>query len=311
MVFARASSPTACTVTSRQAGAEPRLLEIGRPIERELRRGESHAYQIPLAADQYLEAVVEQRSINVVVTAFDPAGKKLMEIDNAKTMHGSEVLALIAEDAGPYRVEVRPAMKLAVLGRYTLNIIALRSPTADERSLEAARRLSEESRSLRQKGKYNEAVPLEERALAIREKVLGADHSVVAKSLHALAVLYDDQADYAKAEPLNVRALAIREKALGPDHPDVARSLFNLAWIYLMGQDFAKAEECYQRAVATQEKALGADHPDVATMLNDFAILYERKGDYDQAIAGSAGGGSSGASSIRLFRIDSRRNQGR
>src|SRR5262245_38954917 len=38
-------------------------LELGKPIERELAGGQSHAYQITLAAGQYLNVVVEQRGI--------------------------------------------------------------------------------------------------------------------------------------------------------------------------------------------------------------------------------------------------------
>ena len=39
-------------------------------------------------------------------------------------------------------------------------------------------------------GRYAEAEPLYERALAIREKALGPDHPDVATSLNNLAVLY-------------------------------------------------------------------------------------------------------------------------
>src|SRR6266705_554827 len=68
-------------------------------------------------------------------------------------------------------------------------------------------------------GKYAEAVPLAQRALAIREKALGPDHPDVASLLNNLAELYRAQGRYADAEALFKRSLAIREKALGPDHP--------------------------------------------------------------------------------------------
>ena len=81
-------------------------------------------------------------------------------------------------------------------------------------------------------GKYADAIPLAERALALREKVLGPNHPDVALSLNNLAQLYKDQGRYSDAEPLYQRSLAIREKALGRDHPDVAQSLNNLAVLY-------------------------------------------------------------------------------
>jgi CHAT domain-containing protein/Flp pilus assembly protein TadD len=132
-------------------------------------------------------------------------------------------------------------------------------------------------------GKYAEAIPLAQRALAIREKALGPDHPDVATSLNSVALLYDNLGRDADAEPLYKRALAIREKALGPDHPDVAQSLNNLAELYGAQGRYADAEPLYKRALAIWEKALGPDHPDVAMSLNNLAELYRAQGRYADA----------------------------
>jgi tetratricopeptide (TPR) repeat protein len=68
-------------------------------------------------------------------------------------------------------------------------------------------------------GKYAEAEPLLQRALAIREQQLGPDHPDTATSLNNLAGLYQDQGRYAEAEPLFQQALAICEQQLGASHP--------------------------------------------------------------------------------------------
>ena len=73
------------------------------------------------------------------------------------------------------------------------------------------RRPEQSGRALRNQGKYDEAEPLYQRALAIREKALGPDHPDVAESLNNLAELYSNQGKYAEAEPLYKRALAIDE----------------------------------------------------------------------------------------------------
>src|SRR5262245_51328540 len=86
--------------------------------------------------------------------------------------------------------------------------------------------------ALVQAGHYVEAEPHLNRALAIREKSLGADHPDTANALNNLAHLNYSQGRYAEAEPLFKRALAIREKALGPDHPETAESLNKLAELY-------------------------------------------------------------------------------
>jgi tetratricopeptide (TPR) repeat protein len=101
---------------------------------------------------------------------------------------------------------------------------------------------------LRQAGKFSEAIPLAQRALANREKALGPDHLDVAHALNDLASLYDTQDRYADAEPLHMQSLAVREKALGPDHPAVATSLNELASLYREQGRYADAEPLQRRA---------------------------------------------------------------
>ena len=124
---------------------------------------------------------------------------------------------------------------------------------------------------LQAQGDFAGARPLFERALAIREKVLGPEHPDTATSLSNLAILLQDQGDFAGARPLFERALAIREKALGPEHPNTARSLNNLARLLQDQGDFAGARPLFERALAIREKVLGPEHPDTATSLNNLA----------------------------------------
>jgi tetratricopeptide (TPR) repeat protein len=93
---------------------------------------------------------------------------------------------------------------------------------------EAAGLLNQAGAYLHDRARYQEAEPLYQRALAIREQVLGPEHPDVATSLNDLALLYDSQGRYRHAEPLYQRALAIYKKVLGPEHTDVATILNNL-----------------------------------------------------------------------------------
>ncbi len=123
-------------------------------------------------------------------------------------------------------------------------------------------------------GRYTEAEPLYQRALAIRERAFGPDHLNIAISLNNLAKLYHDQGRYVQAEPLFHRALAIKERALDSDHPSIAISLNNMALLYQRQGRYAEAEPLFQRALAIRERALGPDHPDIAQSLNNLAELY-------------------------------------
>src|SRR5262245_2454745 len=97
---------------------------------------------------------------------------------------------------------------------------------------ESAEALNTEAIRLYQAGHYAEAVPLAQRALALREKALGPDHPEVGTALNNLALLYQSQGRYAEAEPLYRRSLTLYEKALGPDHASVGTALNNLAELY-------------------------------------------------------------------------------
>src|SRR5262249_48680030 len=135
------------------------------------------------------------------------------------------------------------------------------------------------------RGERAVAEPLYRRALAIREKTLGAEHPLTAASLNNLALLYHSKGDYAQAELLYSRALTIHEKTVGAEHPSTATALNNLAELYRDKGDYAQAEPLYRRALAIREKKLGAEHPLTAASLNNQAKLHEATGDISRAVA--------------------------
>jgi tetratricopeptide (TPR) repeat protein len=110
-------------------------------------------------------------------------------------------------------------------------------------------------------GKYAQAVPLYERALAIQGAMLGREHPLVALTLNNLAALYHAQGKYYKAEPLYERSLAIREKTLGREHPDVLASLTGLAAVYRRRGMDAEAAELDARIKAINGKLDPANSP--------------------------------------------------
>ena len=136
---------------------------------------------------------------------------------------------------------------------------------------------------LKQIGDYDAARPYYERALAIREKVLGAEHPDTASSLNNLGALLQATGDYDAARPYYERALAINEKVLGAEHPDTASSLNNLGFLLQATGDYDAARPYLERALAIREKVLGAEHPDTALSLNNLGFLLDSTGDYAAA----------------------------
>src|SRR6266508_1759897 len=262
---------------------DARALEAGKPVKRELAGGRQHAYRIGLGADQFLKVIIEQQGIDVVAQVSGPDGKQILEFDSESRSQGREEISLVAEAAGAFLLTVRPKQNGAPAGSYEIRIEELRIATDFDRALHGARKQFEEALKLRRAGKYDEALPLVERGLEIRERLLGTEHRDVAAAIDSLAGIYTGRGEYVNAEPLYRRALDIREKTLGKDHPNTARSLNSLAILYNRQGKYGEAEPLFKRVLDINEKALGKDHPDTATSLNNLAVLYASQGKYVEA----------------------------
>ncbi len=266
-----------------QSEADVRTLEPRKPIERELAGGQSHWYRLSLTADQYVLVVVEQRGIAVVVQLLGPDNKQIMEFDSEASVYGQQFVSQVAEVSGSYQLNLRANQEGAQPGRYEIRVAELRAATERDRVLQEGRQLHAEGVRLSRAAKYDDALPLLERALQIRQKTLAPGDPLVAQALNSAGNLYWRKGDYAKAEPLHQQALAITEKERGAEHPDVATALNSLANLYQSKGDYPRAESLYQRALAIREKAQGPEHPDVAAPLNNLSNLYREKGEYDKA----------------------------
>src|SRR5687767_5848320 len=90
-----------------QQAAQPDVhrLVLGKPVDRELKGGETHSYDLALQAGQFLDLVVDQRGIDIVIALFDPNNDQLVEVDSPNGITGHEPLPMIVEKTGNYRLE--------------------------------------------------------------------------------------------------------------------------------------------------------------------------------------------------------------
>jgi len=100
------------------------------------------------------------------------------------------------------------------------------------------------------KGDYEGAEEFYRRALAGREKALGADHPDTLDSLNNLGTLLKTKGDYERAEELLRRALAVQDKALFTDLPSTLDILNNLGNLLKTKGDYKGAEVLFCRADA-------------------------------------------------------------
>lgn len=115
-----------------KAQTEPTTLQSGVPVERALTAGQSHVYFIDMEEDQFLQLVVDQRGIDVVVRVVAPTGRRLGEFDTPNGNNGPESVTVVGGPPGLYRVEVAPLDSHAAPGRYEIKIVEIRKATEQE-----------------------------------------------------------------------------------------------------------------------------------------------------------------------------------
>jgi hypothetical protein len=213
-------------------------LQLGVPIERTLTRGQTQSFSISLEQDQFMQLVVEQRGIDVVVRVMAPSGKRLGEFDSPNGTDGPENVSLISATTGTYRIEVFPLGEGEDVGsgRFEIRVLELRAATAQElqadknqESLKAKGQalLAEVAGSLDQIRSLNTRV----RAQLQAAQLLGTADSKLADKLVAsaidgvkeyLAQEHNDEQDYYQTY---AQAMALRYEVLqvlGQRDPEMA-----------------------------------------------------------------------------------------
>jgi len=108
-------------------------LQPGTPVERELTTGQVHEFTVTLEENNFVQLVVEQRGIDVIVKVFSPSGKSLGDFDSPNGNDGPENVSFVAVAAGNYRVTVAPLEpKDGNAGRYQIKIVEVRQATEQE-----------------------------------------------------------------------------------------------------------------------------------------------------------------------------------
>jgi CHAT domain-containing protein len=164
--------------------------------------------------------------------------------------------------------------------------VAAERETADvaHERLQSADQMIAQGNAARREKKPAQAVPLYEKALAIKTQVLGESHAALVPVLEALGAVHKELGQNQQALTYIQRALDLNERNIGANHPRVAVNLNDIAALHQAEGRYAVALPLYQRALAILEQVQGADHPNVAATLNNIAGLHRDAGELSQAL---------------------------
>jgi CHAT domain-containing protein len=260
-------------------------LQRGQVVRREISGGQEHVYSLTLGQGEFAAIAVNQLGIDVVVKARGPDGKAIAEFDRESRTQGRELVTLVAATADRFELAVQPRYPRAPAAEYDIGIVEVRPATERDRALFDALTLSGQSQAAVAAGKYDDAIQLAGRALALEEKAAGPDDAYTGLLLIRLADLDRIKGNYAQAVPLFERALAISQSVLGREHPQTAFALRKFGVLYRYMGEYGKAEPLIEEAVAITERVLGADHPLTAAALMDLSGIHEYRQDLQKALA--------------------------
>ncbi len=153
--------------------------------------------------------------------------------------------------------------------------LAIYEKSYGDSSVEDGKALHGLAEAYRHHDKFVQALPLFQRALKIRDKLIPT-HPDTAETLNGLGDVYRHQGKNQDALPLFQRAVDIRKEAFGATHPKTAKSLDNLSQTYASLGKYDMAVPTYKDLLSARQSQLGLEDPKVAQVLEDLGYAYSK-----------------------------------
>ena len=199
-------SPAHGSLKSRWQNTTP--LASGTTITREIKDGEVHSYQIHLSANQFVDALVDKKGVEVEVVTFSPDLKEITRTDSPNGTNGHQPVLLIANIAGEYRIEIHSKSKQT--GQYILHVVAVRESTSADKEHFAAENnfaAAQKLRTQRTAAKLREALEKYQQALQFYEASGNVERRALA--LYIMGTCYASLGEFRQSLVFFKSALAI------------------------------------------------------------------------------------------------------
>jgi len=249
-------------------------LNAGATVTRSIKGNERHVYELTLLPNQYVQVLVEQKGVDVILGLRNPSdGLFLRDSPNGK--FGPERVSAIAQSAGTYKIEVCTGRN-EPSGTYELRLDGPREPRTEDEKRVAAEALLRAGGEELKKGSDDAgrvAIGLYEQALKIWQGL--GDNQEQGYTSCAIGEVHRHLQDYANSMS-NLNQALLRLQAAN----DLAGQIYVRNAMGAAQRDFtsepAKALENYEAAIALSH-ALG-DRSGEGQLRNNIGYLYSRLG---------------------------------
>lgn len=254
-------------------------LETGKPVEREIARGQQQAFTIALTAGQFLRVIVYQLSVDVTVTIASADNKPIAEV-GFTSIGGQESLSYEAAATGEYRLQIKANPIGAPRGTYRLQAELKFSVTEQDKKRITAERLMIEANEFTTQQRRNPQLVIEkhQQALAIWREL--GDRLWAAYSLASIGFANTNLSRYEQAIDVLTQALATYRQE--KDQAGEGRVLQYLAGAYQLLSRYQEALEHDQRSLVIRVAL--KDVSGESSVLNDLGAVHYALNRYEIAI---------------------------
>ncbi|MGH9967542.1 MAG: CHAT domain-containing tetratricopeptide repeat protein, partial [Pyrinomonadaceae bacterium] len=223
------------------------------------------SYTVHLKAGEFLQASVEQRNVDVIVTLHGSQGTKLLEMDTGNGSEGKEQLFLIAKATGQYKLTVSSRRTEAKAGRYELGLVVRPSVGIDKKRVDAQQAFleaSETDTTPAAVAKYNLALRLWQEAGEVERQIV---------TLKSISSAYWASGDRQKSAESLIKALPLIRTQ--DDRRAEAETMRKIGWTYDFLGNKQKAVDYLMQALSILQ-AIGERRSEAAR-LRDIGRLYD------------------------------------
>lgn len=193
--------------------SQARPLSPGATIKDELRGGQTHSFQLPLAPAQFARFALRAARVELTVKLLRPDGQVLAETAYPRDTPQPIFISFVAGYIGAHQLQVTSREKEETARPYEIKFEELSLVTTRTAQLAAADEAFSAGEGFRSKETENERRPaVAEHELALRRYQALSDRSGEAHALYALGRVYDSLNERDKAPSYLDQALSIRRE---------------------------------------------------------------------------------------------------
>ncbi|EDV19843.1 uncharacterized protein TRIADDRAFT_61714 [Trichoplax adhaerens] len=134
-------------------------------------------------------------------------------------------------------------------------------------------------------GDYSGALIDINKALKMRLKCFGNEHSIISKSYRAIGDVYNDQRKHDEALSMFNKSLKMQLVIFGDDHLNIAQTYDSIARTYNLQSKHDEALSMLNKSLKIQLVHLGDNHPSLALTYRNFGDTYSHQGKYNNALS--------------------------